>query len=47
MADGNGLALESSLSVERAAFEEVFGTEDARAGILAFVNKSKATFSGK
>jgi enoyl-CoA hydratase/carnithine racemase len=47
MADGNGLALESSLSVERAAFEEVFGTEDARAGILAFVNKSEASFSGK
>jgi enoyl-CoA hydratase/carnithine racemase len=47
MGEGNGLALESSLSVERAAFEDVFATEDARAGIMAFVSKGKATFSGK
>lgn len=46
MADGNGLALESALSVERAAFEEVFGSEDARAGITAFVSKEQAEFSG-
>jgi enoyl-CoA hydratase/carnithine racemase len=47
MADGSGLALESALSVERAAFAEVFATDDARAGIMAFVNKQQAVFSGK
>lgn len=47
MADGNGLALESALSVERAAFEEVFQTEDAKAGIMAFINKTQAEFAGK
>lgn len=47
MADGNGLALESALSVERDAFEEVFKTSDARTGIMAFVNKEKARFSGE
>jgi len=47
MGDGNGLAIESALGVERAAFEEVFGTEDARSGIMAFVNKEQAVFSGK
>jgi enoyl-CoA hydratase len=46
MGDGNGLALESALSVEREAFEEVFRTEDAKAGIIAFVNKEQAEFSG-
>lgn len=47
MADGNGLALESALSVEREAFEDVFKTADARVGIMAFVNKEKAEFSGE
>ena len=47
MADGNGLAIESALSVEREAFEDVFTTEDARAGVLAFVNKDQAEFIGR
>lgn len=47
MGDGSGLALESALSVEREAFEEVFKTADAKAGILAFVNKEQAEFTGK
>ncbi|MGA9594517.1 MAG: enoyl-CoA hydratase-related protein [Acidimicrobiia bacterium] len=47
MSDGNGLALESAVGVERAAFEEVFQTADARAGIMAFVNKQQAEFSGQ
>ena len=46
MGEGNGLALESALSVEREAFEEVFTTADAKAGILAFVNKESAEFNG-
>jgi enoyl-CoA hydratase/carnithine racemase len=47
MAEGNGLHLESALSVERAAFEEVFRTEDAEKGIRAFVNKEQAEFTGR
>ncbi len=47
MGDGNGLALESALSVEREAFEAVFKTADAKTGILAFVNKEQAEFSGE
>ena len=47
MAEGNGLLLESALSVEREAFEEVFTTEDAKAGILAFINKEQAEFYGR
>ena len=47
MGDGNGLALESSLSVEREAFEDVFTTADAKRGITAFLNKEQAEFSGE
>ena len=47
MGEGYGLALESALGVEREAFESVFATEDAKTGILAFVNKEKPKFSGK
>jgi len=47
MGGGYGHALESALAVERDAFEEVFTTADAKTGILAFVNKEKAEFSGE
>lgn len=47
MSDGNGLALESALSVEREAFEEVFLTADAKRGVAAFLNKEQAEFSGE
>ena len=47
MGEGHGLALESALSVEREAFEEVFKTADAKTGILAFVNKEQAEFAGE
>lgn len=47
MGEGNGLHVESALSVEREAFEEVFATEDAKRGILAFVNKEQADFIGQ
>lgn len=47
MALGSGLTIESALSVEREAFEEVFETADAKTGILAFVNKEQAEFSGE
>lgn len=47
MGDGYGLAIESALGVERDAFEEVFTTADAKAGILAFVGKEKPDFCGE
>lgn len=47
MAEGNGLHLESALSVEREAFESVFSTGDAERGIRAFVNKEQAEFTGR
>ncbi|MCP4309068.1 MAG: enoyl-CoA hydratase/isomerase family protein [bacterium] len=47
MGAGYGLSIESALGVEREAFEEVFATDDAKTGILAFVNKEKPDFSGK
>lgn len=46
MADGFGLSIDAGLEVEREAFEEVFKTGDAKSGILAFVNKDEAEFTG-
>ena len=47
MGEGNGLHVEAALSVEREAFLEVFETEDARSGVLAFINKEEAEFTGQ
>jgi enoyl-CoA hydratase/carnithine racemase len=47
MGYGHGLSIESGLGVEREAFDEVFTTDDAKTGILAFVNKVKPEFSGE
>lgn len=46
MGEGYGVALQSALGVEREAFEDVFATDDAKTGILAFVNKEKPKFTG-
>lgn len=46
MGDGFGHSIEAALEIEREAFEEVFTTNDAKTGILAFVNKEKPNFSG-
>lgn len=46
MADGFGHSMAAALEIEREAFEEVFKTEDARTGILAFVEKEQAEFIG-
>ena len=35
-----------AIDAEREAFNWVFKTDDAKAGILAFVNKEQADFSG-
>jgi enoyl-CoA hydratase len=46
MGDGYGHSINAALEIERDAFEEVFTTADAKTGILAFVNKERADFSG-
>jgi len=47
MDGGYGHSIEAGLEIERAAFDDVFTTADAKTGILAFVNKEQADFSGK
>lgn len=46
MGDGYGRPIDDALDFERDAFNWVFGTADAKTGILAFVNKEKPDFSG-
>ena len=38
--------LAAGLEIERAAFDELFQTADAKTGIMAFVNKEQAEFRG-
>jgi len=47
--DGLGRPLAQGLDLERDAFVEVFGTEDARTGVQSFLahGPGKATFSGR
>lgn len=47
MAAGRGIPLEQALSVEQDEFQRVFGTDDAREGIEAFVDKRPAEFKGR
>ncbi len=46
MGEGFGQPIDAAMEVERTAFNWVFGTNDAKTGILAFVNKEKPDFSG-
>ena len=46
MGDGHGRPIDDALDVERDAFNWVFATDDAKTGILAFVNKETPDFSG-
>lgn len=46
MGAGYGEPIEAALEIERDAFNWVFGTNDAKTGILAFVNKETPDFSG-
>ncbi len=46
MGEGHGLPIDQAMAVERTEFDRVFGTEDARTGILAFVAKEQPEFSG-
>lgn len=47
LTEGRALPLDEALDYERDRFNELFSTADARAGILAFVNKEEAEFEGK
>jgi len=47
MSLGWGRPIAEALAVERSVFNEVFRTEDAKKGILAFINKEQAEFTGE
>jgi enoyl-CoA hydratase/carnithine racemase len=47
MGEGFGRPIDEAMEVEEEAFNACFATADAKAGILAFVNKEKADFTGK
>ncbi len=47
LGDGYGRPLPAALEIERAAFDEVFTTHDARSGIVAFVAKETPRFEGR
>lgn len=47
MGEGHGQPIDTAMEIERDAFNWVFGTEDAKKGILAFVNKEQADFTGR
>jgi len=44
---GFGLPVEEGLQVERDAFQTAFGSEDAREGVAAFIEKRQADFKGR
>jgi enoyl-CoA hydratase/carnithine racemase len=47
MGEGFGRPIDEAMDVESDAFNSCFATEDAKIGILAFVNKEKADFTGR
>lgn len=47
MLRGEGLDLPSACELEAQAFARLFGSEDQRLGMKAFLEKSKATFQGR
>ena len=46
LAHGRGVSLDEGLSIEREAFQEAFGTDDAVEGVTAFIEKREAHFKG-
>lgn len=47
MNGGWGRPIDEALATERAVFNEVFGTADAKTGITAFLSKEKPSFEGR
>jgi enoyl-CoA hydratase len=47
MRRGEGIDLPAACELEATAFAALFGTEDQRAGMKAFLEKQKAAFTGK
>ena len=47
LTEARALPLDAALDFERERFNELFATADAKAGVLAFVNKEQAEFEGK
>ncbi len=47
MGEGYGRPIDDAMEAERLAFNGCFATEDAKAGILAFINKETADFRGR
>ncbi len=47
MNEGWGQPIYEALATERRVFNEVFRTQDAKAGITAFINKEKPDFEGR
>jgi len=46
LAHGRGVSLDEGLAIEREAFQEAFGTDDAVEGVTAFIEKREAHFKG-
>lgn len=47
MDKGQDVGLEAALQMERLAFTALFGTEDQKEGVMAFVQKRKPEFKGR
>lgn len=47
LTEGRARPLDQALEYERARFNELFSTEDARSGVMAFVEKRTAEFEGR
>jgi len=47
MHQGSGLPFDDGLQVERDAFQRAFGSEDAREGVTAFIEKRAASFKSR
>lgn len=47
MGGADGLTFDAALALEQKEFAAAFGTDDARSGIEAFINKEKPEFEGR
>jgi 2-(1,2-epoxy-1,2-dihydrophenyl)acetyl-CoA isomerase len=47
LAEGRAMPLDEALALEQAEFNALFATADAKAGVLAFVDKHEPEFRGR